>query len=164
MPFSSASSMSQAWSHIRNIPWYPHPTFSCAWQNQYSCHPCAFSLRTLGDMPPSDGSYTDSSPGNWYQQQSCSSHHRDRISSLPHAWYSRLDAITQSNHITRRQSDTLVDSLIHTLVRFWDKLHLFLMIGDSLTLVTTVDWSYHYCEEYSKRYKSILGWLLMFLL
>ena len=45
--------------------------------------PCHFhQLRQRGDTPPSDGSYTDSSPGDWYQQQSCSSHHRDHISSL----------------------------------------------------------------------------------
>ena len=47
--------------------------------------------------------------------------------------------MTQSNHITRRHSDTFVDSLIHTMVRLRDKLHLFLMTGDCLTLVTTVD-------------------------
>ena len=41
--------------------------------------------------------------------------------------------MAQSNHITRRHSDTLVDSLIHTMVRFRDKLHLILITGDSLT-------------------------------
>lgn len=47
--------------------------------------------------------------------------------------------MAESNHITRRHSDTLVDSLIHTMVRFRDKLHLNFMIGDSLTLITTAD-------------------------
>ena len=41
--------------------------------------------------------------------------------------------MAESNHITRRHSETLVDSLIHTLVWFRDKLHLILMTGDSLT-------------------------------
>lgn len=39
----------------------------------------------------------------------------------------------QSNHVTRRHSDTLVDCLIHTKVRLRDKLHLILMTSDSLT-------------------------------
>lgn len=41
--------------------------------------------------------------------------------------------MAESNHITRRHPDTLVDSLIHTMVRFRDKLHLILMTCDSLT-------------------------------
>ena len=41
--------------------------------------------------------------------------------------------MTQSNHITRRHSDTLVDSLIHTIVWLRDKLHLILMSYDSRT-------------------------------
>ena len=39
----------------------------------------------------------------------------------------------ESNHITRRHSDTLVDSLINTIVWFRDKLHLILMTCDSRT-------------------------------
>ena len=39
----------------------------------------------------------------------------------------------ESNHITRRHPDTLVDSLIHTMVWFRDKLHLILMTCDSRT-------------------------------
>lgn len=41
--------------------------------------------------------------------------------------------MAESNHITRRHPDALVDSLIHTMVRFRDKLHLILMTCDSLT-------------------------------
>ena len=41
--------------------------------------------------------------------------------------------MAESNHITRRHSDTLVDSLIHTMVWLRDKLHLILMTGESLT-------------------------------
>ena len=39
----------------------------------------------------------------------------------------------ESNHITRRHSDTLVDSLINTIVWFRDKLYLILMTCDSRT-------------------------------
>ena len=39
----------------------------------------------------------------------------------------------ESNHITRRHSDTLVDSLINTMVWFRDKLYLILMTCDSRT-------------------------------
>lgn len=41
--------------------------------------------------------------------------------------------MAENNHITRRHSDTLVDSLIHTMVRSRNKLHLILMTYDSLT-------------------------------
>ena len=39
----------------------------------------------------------------------------------------------ESNHLTRRHSDTLVDSLINTIVWFRDKLYLILMTCDSRT-------------------------------
>ena len=39
----------------------------------------------------------------------------------------------ESNHITRRHPDTLVDSLINTIVWFRDKLYLILMTCDSRT-------------------------------
>lgn len=41
--------------------------------------------------------------------------------------------MAESNHITRRHSDTLVDSLTLTMVWLRDKLHLILITGDSLT-------------------------------
>ena len=41
--------------------------------------------------------------------------------------------MTKSYHITSRHPNTLVDSLIHTMVWLRDKLHLILMTCDSLT-------------------------------
>lgn len=41
--------------------------------------------------------------------------------------------MAESNHITRRHSDTLIDSLTLTMVWLRDKLHMILIIGDSLT-------------------------------
>ena len=40
--------------------------------------------------------------------------------------------MTKTNHVSRRHPDSLVDSLIHTVVRLGNKLHPVLMSGDGL--------------------------------
>ena len=51
----------------------------------------------------------------------------------------------ESNHITRRHSDTIVDSLIHTMVKFRDKLYQLQCYNGTDSCATVVP-IYRYCQ------------------
>ena len=53
--------------------------------------------------------------------------------------------MAESNHITRRHSDTIVDSLIHTMVKFRDKLYQLQCYNGTDSCATVVP-IYRYCQ------------------